>query len=89
MRGLRRRAFPSLIRMVDDPVNGRRPVVAASAEGRAAAGTARSAFAPGRDRLDDARPDRRDRRDWGPVLAAWEGWATDDEIRHRGSSAGR
>jgi coenzyme F420 hydrogenase subunit beta len=26
--------------------------------------------------------------DWGPVLAAWEGWASDDEIRHRGSSGG-
>ena len=27
-------------------------------------------------------------RDWGPVLAAWEGWASDEEIRHRGSSGG-
>ena len=30
-------AFPAAIRMVDDPVNGRRPVVAPSAAGRAAA----------------------------------------------------
>ena len=30
-------AFPQAIRMVDDPVHGRRPVVAPTAEGRAAA----------------------------------------------------
>jgi ferredoxin len=69
-------AFPDLIRMVDDPVNGRRPVVEAGPEGRRAARRRPTAWCagatdPGTD-LD--RADAID-RDWGPVLAAWEGWA--------------
>ena len=28
------------------------------------------------------------RNDWGPVLEIWEGYATDEQIRHRGSSGG-
>jgi coenzyme F420 hydrogenase subunit beta len=79
---------PDLIRMVDDPVNGRRPVVtpgpagdAASAEAMAvcAGAGADHASLPIRDQLEE---------DWGPVLATWEGWASDNEIRHRGSSGG-
>jgi ferredoxin len=81
-------AFPSLIRMVDDPVNGRRPVVDASAEGHKAATAAQSLCAgAAADWTGLARTDAVD-DDWGPVLAAWEGWASDDEIRHRGSSGG-
>jgi coenzyme F420 hydrogenase subunit beta len=81
-------AFPALIRMVDDPVNGRRPVVAATPAGRDAAEKAMTLCAGAGadfDQLD--RTDAVD-RDWGPVLATWEGWAADPEIRHRGSSGG-
>lgn len=81
-------AYPGLIRMVDDPVNGRRPVVAATPNGRAAARGA-VALCAGAD-SDWTTLDRTDAidADWGPVLAAWEGWAADTEIRHRGSSGG-
>ncbi|ROU04331.1 Coenzyme F420 hydrogenase/dehydrogenase, beta subunit C-terminal domain [Histidinibacterium lentulum] len=81
-------AFPGLIRMVDDPVNGRRPVVVQSAEAREAAAKAVSLCAGAQS--DWGRLPRTDAidEDWGPVLAAWEGWASDDEIRHRGSSGG-
>ena len=81
-------AFPEAIRMVDDPVNGRRPVVAATAEGRAAAVRAAGLCAGAVTDWRDL--ERRDEieGDWGPVLAAWEGWAADTEIRHRGSSGG-
>ena len=81
-------AFPDVIRMVDDPVNGRRPVVAASADGCKAAAAAASLCAgaavdytvwPRKDAIDAT---------WGPVLATWIGHAGDDEIRHRGSSGG-
>jgi len=81
-------AFPDLIRMIDDPVNGRRPVVTASAEGRAAARDAVELCAgSANDWTTLERADAID-ADWGPVMATWEGWATDDEIRHRGSSGG-
>jgi coenzyme F420 hydrogenase subunit beta len=75
-------AFPQAIRMVDDPVNGRRPVVAP--EGRAAAlQAARLCAGTGMDFASLPPNDG-----FGPVLAAWEGHATDPEIRHRGSSGG-
>jgi len=78
-------AFPAAIRMVDDPVNGRRPVVAATQEGRAAADQAAGMCAgTGADFTTlPGSPDG-----FGPVLAAWEGYAADPEIRHRGSSGG-
>jgi coenzyme F420 hydrogenase subunit beta len=81
-------AFPDFIGMVDDPVNGRRPVVVPSPEGRRADKAAVAWCAGGTS--DWRELDRTDAidRDWGPVLAAWEGWAQDDEIRHRGSSGG-
>lgn len=81
-------AFPGLIRMVEDPVHGRRPVVAPGPDGRCAADRAERLCAGactswrGLDRSDAID------RDWGPVLAAWEGWAADPGIRHRGSSGG-
>ncbi len=81
-------AFPEFIKMVDDAEHGRRPVVDASAEGQRAAVAAANYCAGGgtdwnslslQDEIDQA---------WGPVLATWEGWASDAEIRHRGSSGG-
>ena len=77
-------AFPAAIRMVDDPVNGRRPVVAPSAAGRAAAQKAATLCAgTGADFSNHAGADG-----FGPVLAAWSAHAFDTEIRHRGSSGG-
>lgn len=81
-------AFPDMIRMVEDPVNGRRPVVAKTPEGRKAAHGATALCAgASSDWHDLALKDETD-RDWGPVLAAWEGWASDSDIRHKGSSGG-
>jgi coenzyme F420 hydrogenase subunit beta len=79
-------AFPDFITMVDDPVNGRRPVVAEG--GRAAAVKAAELCAGAA--VDYTTLPRRDAIDatWGPVLATWTGHAADDEIRHRGSSGG-
>ncbi|MEQ9259272.1 MAG: Coenzyme F420 hydrogenase/dehydrogenase, beta subunit C-terminal domain [Roseovarius sp.] len=81
-------AFPGLIRMVEDSRAGRRPVVEPTPEGRSAAERALALCAGAQ--TDWRTLDRRDATDeaWGPVLAAWEGWAGDDEIRHRGSSGG-
>lgn len=80
--------YPEFIRMVDDAVNGRRPVVMHTSEGHRAARQAATVCAgTGSDWSDLARQDQID-SDWGPVLAAWEGWAQDTEIRHRGSSGG-
>lgn len=80
--------FPDAIRMVEDPVNGRRPVVAPGPEGRRAAEAAAPVCAGlGADHRSLPRQDAID-RDWGPVTAAWIGHAADDEIRHRGSSGG-
>ena len=81
-------AFPDLISMIDDPVNGRRPVVEATSAGMAAARDAVALCAG--DESDWRVLDRTDEIDheWGPVLAIWEGWASDGEIRYRGSSGG-
>jgi coenzyme F420 hydrogenase subunit beta len=81
-------AFPEAIRMIDDPVNGRRPVVAPTPKGREAATRAAGLCAGAVADWNEL--ERRDaiEADWGPVLAAWEGWAADPDIRHRGSSGG-
>jgi coenzyme F420 hydrogenase subunit beta len=80
--------FPQALRMVEDPVHGRRPVVAATPDARhAATAAAELCAAAGSDWTALPRTDAVD-ADWGPVLAAWEGWAADPEIRHRGSSGG-
>ncbi|MDO6522779.1 Coenzyme F420 hydrogenase/dehydrogenase, beta subunit C-terminal domain [Shimia thalassica] len=80
--------FPELIRMVEDVQNGRRPVVSQTSQGRAAAQEAIKLCAGVGANYDEL--DTRDDTDrsWGPVLKVWEGWASDDEIRHRGSSGG-
>ena len=76
--------FPNAIRMIEDATHGRRPVAEAGAapEARAAltvcAGIGAEAPAP-RDAVE---------ADWGPVLACWEGFATDPVVRHKGSSGG-
>jgi coenzyme F420 hydrogenase subunit beta len=80
--------FPDAIRMAEDPVHGRRPVVAPNpAAHRAATAAASLCAASGADWTALSRNDTID-ADWGPVLAAWEGWSADPEIRHRGSSGG-
>ena len=81
-------AQPGEIRMVDDLNTGRRPVVkdGASTERalRACPGVElshdRSSWSAGWD------PVLAD--EWGPVLAVWEGYASDEVIRFRGSSGG-
>ncbi|MEM7742791.1 MAG: Coenzyme F420 hydrogenase/dehydrogenase, beta subunit C-terminal domain [Pseudomonadota bacterium] len=80
--------FPDQIQMTDDPSTGLRPVVANTPEGYRAATQAVDACAgQGMDHTTLPTTDRID-NDWGPVLATWEGWAADEEIRHRGSSGG-
>jgi coenzyme F420 hydrogenase subunit beta len=86
--GLCAGAFPQAIRMVEDPVNGRRPVVAPGRASHAAAEKAAGLCAgAGADFTALPRKDAVD-AEWGPVLATWEGWAADDAIRHKGSSGG-
>ncbi|MBT8169631.1 coenzyme F420 hydrogenase [Phaeobacter gallaeciensis] len=77
-----------LIRMVDDPEHGRRPVVSQTPQGLRASQEAQKRCAGVStdwgaleiaDNIDQA---------WGPVRAVWQGYAQDDEIRHRGSSGG-
>ena len=74
--------FPNTIRMIEDEIEGRRPVASDPTSDRAAlsvcAGIGREAPAA-RDDID---------AEWGPVLETWEGYAADPEIRHRGSSGG-
>jgi coenzyme F420 hydrogenase subunit beta len=86
MRGLRgrvSRADPH----GDDPVNGRRPWSRPAPRAVPPPGPRSTLRRGASDWTTLARADEID-RDWGPVLATWEGWATDDEIRHRGSSGG-
>ncbi|MEP2530373.1 Coenzyme F420 hydrogenase/dehydrogenase, beta subunit C-terminal domain [Shimia sp.] len=81
-------AFPEFIKMVEDATHGRRPLVTRSEAGCQASRDA-TAVCAGQgsnwtqlrlgDEIDEA---------WGPVRAAWEGWAEDPEIRYRGSSGG-
>ena len=67
-------AFPNAIRMIEDPVHGRRPVVADTDTGRAAATAAVAVCAGASSDWSDL--DLTDRIDayWGPVLCAWEAW---------------
>ena len=76
--------FPDAIRMVDDTINGRRPVVdkpsdPANVEALSVCAGIGAPLPPAKDDIE---------QDWGPLLAAWEGWAADEDIRHRGSSGG-
>jgi len=80
--------FPNAITMLEDPIHGRRPVVNPDPASRQAAKVASGLCAgAGSDWRDLPRTDILD-ANWGPILAAWEGWSADTEIRHRGSSGG-
>lgn len=79
---------PGALEMVDVPNVGRRPLPIADVTG----GVRDEAVAacPGR-RLEHPPGSLRDAPyggEWGPVLALYECWATDPEVRYRGSSGG-
>ncbi|MEE6283071.1 Coenzyme F420 hydrogenase/dehydrogenase, beta subunit C-terminal domain [Georgenia sunbinii] len=79
---------PDRLEMRDIHETGRRPLPIAGVNGRVTG--APLAACPGRQlehppgTLDDA-PFR---GEWGPVLALYECWSTDPDVRHRGSSGG-
>jgi coenzyme F420 hydrogenase subunit beta len=81
-------AYPELIRMVEDPENGRRPVVENSECGRKASKVAIGFCAGGSNDWRQLELTDEIDHSWGPVLGAWEGWSSDAEIRHKGSSGG-
>ncbi|MGE4198569.1 MAG: Coenzyme F420 hydrogenase/dehydrogenase, beta subunit C-terminal domain [Phycisphaerales bacterium] len=83
---------PGDIGMVDTYEFGRRPVLK---RGEASRGAAREAMAVcpgiGLEHEEAALPSgfaEVARAGWGPVLEVWEGYATDPEIRYKGSSGG-
>ncbi|MEL6584351.1 MAG: Coenzyme F420 hydrogenase/dehydrogenase, beta subunit C-terminal domain [Pseudomonadota bacterium] len=74
--------FPNAIRMIEDELAGRRPVVANEDADTAAMAVCAGAAVEKpavKDAIDD---------EWGPVRATWEGYAADTEIHFRGSSGG-
>lgn len=83
---------PDALRMVDVVETGRRPLPIVGVNGAAGAAVNGAALAvcPGaglrheRGSLDGAPFGG----EWGPVLELYECWATDPEVRHRGSSGG-
>ncbi|PSL21969.1 Coenzyme F420 hydrogenase/dehydrogenase, beta subunit C-terminal domain [Shimia abyssi] len=77
-----------LIRMVDDPKNGRRPVVRKTADGMRASKAALPRCAGTANNWDQLAINDSVDQAWGPVRAVWQGYAEDNEIRHRGSSGG-
>ena len=84
---------PAQFEMVDVDDHGRRPQRRADAPRDPDALARAWQACPGRALEHDF--DRHDPElidaltpEWGPVLAVYEGWATDDAIRHRGSSGG-
>lgn len=81
-------AEPERIRMVDDLAVGRRPIQTEPLpDDRALSICPGIALRHDRSAWDEGWS--RDLADeWGPVLAVWEGHATDEELRHRGSSGG-
>ena len=77
---------PSSVRMVDDLDQGRRPLVTNGADTSEALGVCPGVgLAHGADPAGTI-PELR--RGWGPVLALWEGYATDDDVRWLASSGG-
>lgn len=84
---------PDRVAMRDVTEVGRRPLPIAAVNGRPAGGALAGdalGVCPARElahpagSLDDA-PFR---GEWGPVLALYECWSTDPDVRHRGSSGG-
>ncbi len=76
--------FPQAFRLIEDATHGRRPVAEQpySEEDHAALAVCAGIGAPEPKPNDDVEVN------WGPVLACWEGYASDPEIRYRGSSGG-
>ncbi|KIC19980.1 hypothetical protein RA20_11470 [Leisingera sp. ANG-Vp] len=81
-------AFPNAIRMIEDPVHGRRPVVEDTGKGRQAAKSALAVCAGASSDWSGLTLEDGVDADWGPVLGAWEAWASDPEMRRQGSSGG-
>lgn len=79
---------PNRLQMVDIPAVGRRPLPIVGVSGPTTGSCVDAC--PGRalehdaGRLDNAPL----RGEWGPILALYECWATDEEVRFRGSSGG-
>lgn len=84
-------ARPDIVRMADTIAHGRRPVIASDTDKSAARALADTC--PGLA-IDAAPPTGSVPREsyeyaaWGPVLEVWEGYATDPELRYKGSSGG-
>jgi coenzyme F420 hydrogenase subunit beta len=79
---------PDVLRMAEIPGVGRRPLPIAAVRTRP--GSDGVTACPGR-RLEhpaEALADAPFDGTWGPVLGVYECWATDAELRHRGSSGG-
>jgi coenzyme F420 hydrogenase subunit beta len=81
-------AFPNAIRMLEDPVNGRRPVVEDSDQGRKAAAEAVSICGGISADWSDLQIKDDIDANWGPTVSVWQGWAADPDIRRSGSSGG-
>lgn len=81
-------AFPNAIKMLEDPIHGRRPTVAPTATGRRAAEQAIKLCAGVQSDWTSLQIKDDIDATWGPVLATWEAAANDSEIRHHGSSGG-
>lgn len=78
---------PDQVRMVDDLDLGRRPVIRAGSDTtEALAGCPGASLAHDDTHHPGVIGELRD--GWGPVLAVWEGYAADPEIRFAGSSGG-
>lgn len=78
---------PASLRMQDLPDFGRRPLPVVAVNGKA--DTAVEACPGARLHHEkDALRDAPFGGEWGPVLEVYECWATDPDVRHRGSSGG-
>lgn len=81
---------PDVISMVDVPDQGRRPLVL-HVEGRPADTSEALACCSGLGYGHDGGPLQAIdelRGGWGPILEMWEGYASDPQVRHAGSSGG-
>ena len=83
-------AAPELIRMIDSPTQGRRPIVNRGWESLTAAAMTVCPGVALEHMFDGHQMESVQGRDfaWGPVLEVWEGYAADPEVRLAGSSGG-
>jgi coenzyme F420 hydrogenase subunit beta len=85
---------PEAFAMADTLEHGRRPIAVGTGDAQRAASRSALAVCPGAEVRIDLTPKQETehiaelRSGWGPVLEIWEGWATDETMRHRGSSGG-